>query len=223
MDGMFDPEAPIWAFMSKIGDLMILAALWWLCSLGIITFGASTSALFYVIGKKVRGEETRVTSDFFKSFQQNLKPSLGIAIIQVGLIISFSMYFIYIYNIGMDGRQEVIANSNVKYVIPLTMLFGAYLINFIAYFWALLSRFDLPTPLLLKNTLLMMHRHLLTSLVNIVVVVVFALVTYYSFPPLIIFGPVIVVYGQSIMLQKRFTSYIEESKRQAEAKNVTTE
>ncbi|ONI38220.1 hypothetical protein AN396_11255 [Candidatus Epulonipiscium fishelsonii] len=39
----------------------------------IITIANSTSVLFYVYGKKLRGEDPYITQEFIKSYRQNFK------------------------------------------------------------------------------------------------------------------------------------------------------
>ena len=54
MSKLFDLDAPIWVWMNEVADIIILSMLWWISCCGIITIGASTTAVFYVLGKKVR-------------------------------------------------------------------------------------------------------------------------------------------------------------------------
>ena len=58
-----------------LGQLIALNLLWILCSLPIITAGASTTALFYCTLKLHKAGDIRVIHDFFKSFKQNFKQS----------------------------------------------------------------------------------------------------------------------------------------------------
>ena len=66
-------DSPFFRFMGRLGDLILLNLLWLACSLPIVTFGASNTALFYVARKMAAGEDYRVSGDFFRSFRQNWK------------------------------------------------------------------------------------------------------------------------------------------------------
>ena len=66
-----------------LGQLIALNLLWILCSLPIITAGASTTALFYCTLKLHKDGDIRVLHDFFKSFKQNFKQSTLIWILMV--------------------------------------------------------------------------------------------------------------------------------------------
>ena len=46
LKGLFDMDNPFWRFMSLVADLIILNLLFVLCSIPIITIGASTTALY---------------------------------------------------------------------------------------------------------------------------------------------------------------------------------
>ena len=58
-----------------LGQLIALNLLWIVCSLPVITAGASTTALFYCTLKLHKDGDIRVIHDFFKSFKQNFKQS----------------------------------------------------------------------------------------------------------------------------------------------------
>ena len=47
MKRFFDRNNLIYTFMGRVSELLVLNALWILCSLPIVTLGASTSALYY--------------------------------------------------------------------------------------------------------------------------------------------------------------------------------
>ena len=64
-------DNPVFAFMGKLGDVVLLNVLWLVCCLPVVTAGASTTALFYTARKIAAGEEYRIWHDFFHSFRAN--------------------------------------------------------------------------------------------------------------------------------------------------------
>ena len=58
-----------------LGQLIALNLLWIVCSLPVITAGASTTALFYCTLKLHKDGDIRVLHDFFKSFKRNFRQS----------------------------------------------------------------------------------------------------------------------------------------------------
>ena len=59
-----------------LGQLIALNLLWIVCTLPVITAGASTTALFYCTLKLHKDGDIRVIHGFLKSFKQNFKQSV---------------------------------------------------------------------------------------------------------------------------------------------------
>lgn len=75
MERVFNFENPFWCFMGKVFDLAILNVAWILCSLPIITAGASTTAMSSAVTKLADDKEGYVLQDFFRAFKSNFKQS----------------------------------------------------------------------------------------------------------------------------------------------------
>ena len=73
MRSLLNPESPAMRFLTKIGYTIILNLFWFICSLPLFTIGASTTALYAVMQKLVRNEESGIVSSFFTAFRQNFK------------------------------------------------------------------------------------------------------------------------------------------------------
>ena len=90
MGKFFNLDSPLMSGLSKLADLIWLNILAFICSIPIITIGASMTALNYVALKMVRDEEGYVTKAYFKSFKQNFKQATIIWLIMLlaaGIII----------------------------------------------------------------------------------------------------------------------------------------
>ena len=77
-------------FFYLVGDIITLHFLWILCSLPIITIGASTTALYYSCMKRIRTKEGYPLKNFFSSFKINFKQS---TLIWIGLMIIGFVFF----------------------------------------------------------------------------------------------------------------------------------
>ena len=73
MERLFGSDSILFKVLEKIADFVILNLLWAICCIPVVTIGASTTALYYVMLKMVRNEESHVAKMFFKAFKQNLK------------------------------------------------------------------------------------------------------------------------------------------------------
>ncbi len=203
MSSFFDLDAPIWGWMNEIADIIILSLLWWICGCGIITIGASTTSVFYVLGKKARKEQTYVVADFFKSFKQNFKQSIPLTIVYVIAAVSCFLYGILV----VDGILNPERSSMLKFVIPLTVVIVFEFWNYSTYLWAVFSRFDMKTKSLCKTSFVMTHKHLLTTLANTLLLGI-AVFLILKCPFLIIVAPGLIILGQSFLLQNLFSRYI---------------
>ena len=83
----------------KIFDVMALGFLWILCSLPIVTIGASTSALYYAMVKCVKKGDGYIAREFFRSFRLNLMSGCFIWILVVAA--TFAMHL----NIGILMKE----------------------------------------------------------------------------------------------------------------------
>lgn len=68
---IFNINTPFWQFMNKMADAFLLSLLWIICSVPIITFGASTTALLTGLMRLHRDCEGSLIKDFFEVFKKH--------------------------------------------------------------------------------------------------------------------------------------------------------
>ncbi len=85
---LFDVENPVFQAINTIGKIFALNFIWLICSLPIVTIGASTTALIYA-SMKLHDKEGYIWKNFFSSFKENFKQStiLFLLFLAGGLII----------------------------------------------------------------------------------------------------------------------------------------
>ena len=66
LSGFFNYDNPVWRFIGKFWDVIMLSVLWMVCSIPVVTIGASTTAMYYVTLKLVRDEDGYTFRYFFK-------------------------------------------------------------------------------------------------------------------------------------------------------------
>ena len=66
--GLFNYDNPVWRFIGKLGDLVLLNLLWLICCIPVFTAGAATTAVYYVTLKLVRDDDGSTIKSFFHSF-----------------------------------------------------------------------------------------------------------------------------------------------------------
>ena len=145
MGQIFNLDNPVWRFMSKVADLVILNLLVMLFSLPVITAGAAWTAMYFVTIRMVRKEERYVLKDFFRSFKQNFKQATIIwllALVAIGVFVGD--FLIY--------RQM---QDQIPKVLMIAILVLAYLVlGTLIYVFPLLSRFYNTVTGTLKNAFL---------------------------------------------------------------------
>ena len=67
--GFFNYDNDIWRFVGRLADIMVLNLLWILFSLPIVTFGISTTALYYCTLKIVKDEDDGNIRMFLRCFR----------------------------------------------------------------------------------------------------------------------------------------------------------
>lgn len=207
--GLFNYDNPVWRFIGKFGDLIILNILWLICSIPIFTVGASTTAVYYVTLKLVRDEDGYTIRSFFRSFKENFKQSTIIWLIMLatGLILFFDLRFFLLVMTG---------NSKVR--IVLTAAVGAISIIWMfifSYVFPLQCRFYNPVKKTLFNAFFMSVRHCFQTLGMIVIDVVMVIAAYLSLyyaPQLTVlvflFGFPLIAFVNSYILNGIFKKYM---------------
>ena len=78
---MFKSDGIFSRFMNCLFDILYVGILWIVCSLPVLTAGASTTAAYYAMAKCVRYKTGYIGREFFKSFRENLKQSLPLTLL----------------------------------------------------------------------------------------------------------------------------------------------
>ena len=89
----FNPNSKFFQVMTAFGEMMILNICWIIGSLPIITIGASNTAMYTVMGRRLRNEGSGTAGPFFKAWWSNLKNATLFWITQVFVTVSLGMFF----------------------------------------------------------------------------------------------------------------------------------
>lgn len=159
LQGLFNYDNPVWRFIGKLGDLILLNILWIICSIPVFTIGASTTAVYYVTLKLVRDEEDSTIRSFFKSFKSNFKQAtvIWLILLAAGAVLSVDFWFFF------TGQMAL--NTMLNTVL-IAVAGGMLLIYFFIaiYVFPLQSRFYNPVKRTLLNAFFMSVRHLLQTI-----------------------------------------------------------
>ncbi len=147
MRGIFNLDSPFMQLLGKIADLLILDLLWLVCSLPVITIGASTSALYYVCFKLSKDREGPLFKSFFKAFRDNWKRGTAIWLILLvtGLFLAFDLQALTSLSDGTSAVSVILFCLFVLFAV----LWGLMLL----YAFPLQAHFDNPVKRTLRNAI----------------------------------------------------------------------
>ena len=202
-------DSKFYKYGTLLGDLIILTILWLICSIPIITIGASTTALYYVTTRQLSNREGYVSRDFFKSFKQNFFEATAMTLI-LGVIAV--VLFINIDLFVPDTTINIIIYF-VQYVILYELLI------FTIYVFPVLSRFDLKLGALIKTSIFMANRHLLTTITCAILFVAIVMIVIKCGVLIILCAGAYAILT-SLMFMKLFRKYVPDMDKDKPEDNI---
>ena len=167
MSEIFTTDNMVIRILNRIGDILILHFLWLLCSLPIVTIGASTTALYYTAMKAVKYEDGYVARRFFKSFKENFKQSTIIWLIMLFAGFLCGWYLSY----SIETHKSVLTMFS-------TILTCVYVFILI-YIFPLQSKFDNKITVTIRNAFLLSVKNFPWTLLMIVALGLIGLFSYF--------------------------------------------
>ena len=170
-------DNPIMRGMGRLADFIILNLLWVVCSIPIITIGASTTALYTVMLKLVKNEEGYIAKGFLKAFKENFKQSTIMWII----FLLISIVFV------VDFASIKLMSDKIGGILQILFLFmGALLAAWMVYAFALQARFVNTVKNTLKNAMILVFAKLPFTVLIVLLTVGPVLVTFLTVRTLVI-------------------------------------
>lgn len=193
---------------------MILNILWLVCSLPLVTMGASTAALYYASLKMARNEDSYPARMFLHSFRQNLRQ--GVCLTLIFLVLGALLFVDIRVCLSMDNQMGQLLTA---VFFLLTCLFAMTF----SYAFPVLAQFENSLKAILKNALLMSICHLPFTVVilvlNLVPILLFFLFPYYfllSIPAWLLVGFALIAWVNGKLFAKVFARYIPEEENEEE-------
>lgn len=211
LQGLFNYDNPVWRFIGKFGDLILLNILWIICCIPVFTVGASTTALYYVTLKLVRNDDGYTIRSFFKSFRENFKQATIIWLIMLftGIILAIDIYFF----------ARMIKEPTMVHKVFQVLTSGLFLLWLFVftYVFPLQSRFYNTVKKTLFNAFFMSVRHLFYTIGILVIDVAVVIAAYVSLAYLpqaamlfLLFGFPLIAFVNSYFFENIFKKYMPE-------------
>lgn len=159
---LFHPDSKPMRIGYKLADLMILQAAVLLASLPLVTVGTAFSAMHYTLLKLYRNQEQGVWRDYWKSFRSNLRQSIIIWLIYIGI-------FLFLY---IDLRLIIAANLPylrlALYLLPIPFLLTVCSMSWV---FVLQSRYENTIGKTIRHSLLLTFSRPLYTIMNVLFMV----------------------------------------------------
>lgn len=152
MKGIFRPDSPLVRLMTLVTNLVCLNVLWLLCCLPVITAGAATTAMYYVLFQYITKQDDGVLKPFFHSFKMNFSFVTPVWILSLLICAALAAEGFYL----TQGAE-----------LWLKGIFGILLFVYAgisAYLYPLMARYNSSRKKALFNSMALSMRHLFSTL-----------------------------------------------------------
>lgn len=214
-------DNPIIQGIGKIVDFVILNLLWLICSLPVITIGASTTALYTVMLKLVKNEEGYIAKGFLKAFKNNFRQST----------LMWLLFMLLGFILILDFSSLKFMPGNIAGILQIFFLImGGLLAGMAVYAFALQARFENTIKNTLKNALILVFARLPYTLFIILVSIGPVILTFLNQLTLMIgllfwllVGAAVVAWLNSFLLRRIFTILEAPKPEDTESGTIDTE
>ena len=197
--------------LTRVFDFIVLNVLWVLCSVPIITIGASTTALYSMMLKIVANEEGYIIRGFFEDFKKNFRQSTLVWMILVipGIILGMD------FAILCTAPERVAKIGNV--LLGIVALFYLSVVSFV---FPLIARFENSTFHMIKNAILIPVSRLPYACLVLFTNIICVVLTFLNQMTIVVgaaiwsvIGVALVVYVDSVFIKSMLKPYVEEQEK----------
>ena len=218
MRSLFQMDGPIFSFLNRLADLVMLNILFIMCCIPIFTIGASLSALYSVTLKMAQNEEGYIVRGFFKAFRQNFKQGTGIWL----LCLAFGGILVLDYLIiaGRIADTSALPKGTIQFMLIFLLALSLVFLLVFRYLFPLLAKFDNTVKNIIRNAFLISIIHLPYSLLLLLIPLIPLLLTYWM--PAWLFGYFMLffsleAYVSSFLFVRIFAKYMPKEAAETEA------
>lgn len=213
MSSFFNLDNPVFTFLGKLFDILVLGLVYLVCCIPVITIGPATTALYYTIVKVIRRDRGYLMKEFFHSFKDNFK----IGMISWLIILLFCGILYMNTNIAkqMEGNLGV-----VLYYIYCSA--GMLVFITTIYIFPVLSRFQLGIWQLFKTSFFLAIKHFPSTILLAVLYAASGLISYLTII-LILIAPALCFYISSFLMERILKKYTPKQDTDESGESKTDE
>lgn len=197
----FNSEVGIWRFFGWVGEIVMLSLLWTVCSIPLITAGASSTALYDSIVHVTRRREGDLFSRFFGTFRRELKTACLVTLFWAA--VAAVILFLYRTLAGARPDGQVVTAWSMVFLLLLY-----FLLCILSWVFPLLSRFTFGFITLNRTGFRIALGNILRSASMALLLgggIALVLRNYFS----VFFVPALIAWLSSYLIEPVFEKYIE--------------
>lgn len=202
-----NPDNALMITMTQITDCIFLSIFWLLGCIPVVTIGTSFAALYDATYRGFRRGEKHCWGRFLQVYRDNWKPGILPTVVFLAAAAALTKVLVGLWNTAVMGKLSWMVFSGAAFV-------GVLVVGILSVLFPMLSRFDNPFPVLLKNTVFLslanLPRTLALGLLNAVAVMLCAV---YVMP--LFFLPSLAALIGSLFIEPMFKPFMPEEDEKA--------
>jgi uncharacterized membrane protein YesL len=209
MNPLFDQNSPLVRAVMWIGNVLLLSFLWAVTSIPVFTIGASTTALYSTVYNSMRFHRDSVFHGFFGAFKKNFKQAT------LPWLCFLALAVIFVFDISI---LKGVANNGNTWGNLYVLLYVVLVVELVYWFYtiAYCARFKSTIKACLLNSLIILYRHFLITIV-ILLIITAAVVLVYVIPYTIFTAaPVLMIYSMTYFIEHAFRKEMTDEQRESE-------
>ncbi len=145
-------------FLTTMADYMLLNLCWLVCSIPIVTIGASSAAMHTILGKMLLDEGGGVVLPFFRAFVVNFKAATLYWLVQLGVMV------LLVFNLWFS-RQHQSTWSILAVTKWVSILLIIYLQSVSVFVYSQIARYENTFGVYIRNAILLVIKNPIRSLI----------------------------------------------------------
>lgn len=209
MKKLFDYDGYFNQVLTKIMYLVSANLLFVLCSIPVITIGASQAAMHTVLMRYYQGDEPDILKTFFQAFKENFRKSTSVWLAMLALAGTLILNFYFLYRLNSSGTNPAL--------VLLYLILFIWLVCWV-YFYPVLCYYDNSwfgyTGFIARISIAELPRTVLlivTALVPVLLCLILAQYSSFGIMLLALGGFSVPAYISEGILLKMFQHYEEKS------------
>lgn len=152
MGNIFKLDSPLMRFLTLVTNLVCLNMLWLLCCLPVVTAGAATTAMYYVVFQYINKQDDAVIKPFFSAFKDNFRQVTPVWILNllIGAALAAEVFYL------SQGAEA--------WLIAVFAILAFVYLGASSYLYPIMARYEAPTRNSVMNCFALSLRHLPSTL-----------------------------------------------------------